>query len=141
MDVIFGEPTNFQREKIEFEVVDWPSQYHAILGRPAFARFMAVPHYAYLKLKMPGPRGTITIHGSFKRSNYCDKEFNRISESFGMQEELAQLKLSADNNLLPLSKKAAPELTFDLSSDTRSHQVHPTDPAKTALVSTSLSPA
>ena len=56
LDVIFGEPTNFRREKIEFEVLDWPSQYHAILGRPAFARFMAVPHYAYLKLKMPGPR-------------------------------------------------------------------------------------
>ena len=53
LDVIFGEPMNFRREKIEFEVVDWPSQYHAILGLPAFAQFMAVPHYAYLKLKMP----------------------------------------------------------------------------------------
>jgi len=64
---------------------------------------MAVSHYAYLKLKMPGPAGTITIHGSFKRSDYCDQEFSRISESFGMQEELAQLKLSTDNNILPLS--------------------------------------
>jgi hypothetical protein len=50
MDIIFGTPANFRKEKIEFEVVDWPSQYHAILGRPAFARFMAVPHYVYLKL-------------------------------------------------------------------------------------------
>jgi hypothetical protein len=32
LDVIFGTPTNFRKEKIEFEVVDWPSQYHAILG-------------------------------------------------------------------------------------------------------------
>jgi hypothetical protein len=30
--------------------MDWPSQYHAILGRPAFSRFMAVPHYTYLVL-------------------------------------------------------------------------------------------
>jgi hypothetical protein len=37
LDVIFGTPSNFRKEKIEFEVVDWPSQYHAILGRPAFA--------------------------------------------------------------------------------------------------------
>jgi hypothetical protein len=44
LDVIFGTPANFKKEKIEFDVVDWPSQYHAILGRPAFARFMAVPH-------------------------------------------------------------------------------------------------
>ena len=111
MDVIFGEPTNFRRKKIKFEVLDWPSQYHAILGRPAFARFMAVPHYAYLKLKMPGPAGTITIHGSFKRSDSCDKEFNRISELFGTQEDLAQLKLSTDNSILPLSKKVAHEAT------------------------------
>jgi hypothetical protein len=46
LNVIFGTPSNFRKEKIEFEVVDWPSQYHAILGRPAFARFMAVPHFA-----------------------------------------------------------------------------------------------
>ena len=34
----------------------------------AFARFNAVPHYAYLKLKMPGPRGIITISGNIERS-------------------------------------------------------------------------
>jgi hypothetical protein len=43
LDVIFGTPANFRKEKIEFEVVNWPSYYHAILGRPAFARFMVVP--------------------------------------------------------------------------------------------------
>ena len=40
---------------------------------------MAVPHYAYLKLKMPGPEGTITISGSFTRSDKCDTDFNKIS--------------------------------------------------------------
>jgi hypothetical protein len=32
LDIIFGTPANFRKEKIEFEVIDWPSQYHAILG-------------------------------------------------------------------------------------------------------------
>ena len=32
LDVIFGDPKNFRRESIEFEVLDWQSQYHAILG-------------------------------------------------------------------------------------------------------------
>jgi hypothetical protein len=32
LDIIFDTPANFRKEKIEFEVVDWPSQYHAILG-------------------------------------------------------------------------------------------------------------
>lgn len=58
LNVVFGNTDNFRRESLEFEVVDWPSQYHAILGCPAFAKFMAVPHYAYLKLKMPGNNGT-----------------------------------------------------------------------------------
>jgi hypothetical protein len=138
LEVIFGKPTNFRRERIDFEVVDWPSQYHVILGRPAFARFMAVPHYAYLQLKMPGPNGVITILGSFIRSDKCDLAFNKISESFGMQEELEQLKSTTDHSLLPLTKKAAPDLEFSTSNDTRAHQVHPTDPSKIALVSTSL---
>jgi hypothetical protein len=51
LDVCFGDSGNYHREKLEFKVMDWPSQYHAILGRPAFAKFMAVPHYAYLTLK------------------------------------------------------------------------------------------
>ena len=49
---------------------------------------MAVPHYAYLQLKMPGNNGTpLTIHGSFLRSDNCDKEFNRIAQRFGMKNE------------------------------------------------------
>src|SRR3954464_9743871 len=83
LEVVFGNATNFRKETLDFEVVNRKSQYHAILGRPAFARFMAVPHYAYLKLKMPGPNGVITISGSFVRSNRCDKEFHKISETFG----------------------------------------------------------
>jgi hypothetical protein len=31
LDVCFGNSGNFQREKLEFEVMDWPWQYHAIL--------------------------------------------------------------------------------------------------------------
>ena len=78
LDVIFGEHGNFRKEKLDFEVVDWPSQYNAILGRTAFARFMAVPHYAYLVLKMPGPKGIITVYGNYKKSDNCDIEFNKI---------------------------------------------------------------
>jgi hypothetical protein len=79
LDVCFGDKGNFQREKLEFEVMDWPSQYHAILRRPAFLRFMVVPHYAYLVLKIPGPRGVITIKGSFEVSDTYDKEFNKMA--------------------------------------------------------------
>jgi hypothetical protein len=82
----------FRKKKIEFEVVDWPSQYHAILGRPAFARFMAVLHYAYLKLWMPANRGPLTISGSFAHSKNCDKDFNSMSQTFRVHEELYHIR-------------------------------------------------
>ena len=141
LDVVFGQPENFRREAMDFEVVDWPSQYNAILGRPMFARFMAVPHYPYLKLKIPGPRGVITIAGSFERSDNCDKDFNKISESFGMQEELARLKDTTDLSLLPVTQKTAPEMEFDVASGTTAHQVHPTDPKKTTFIASNLDSA
>jgi hypothetical protein len=37
------------------EVVDFETSYHTILGRSALAKFMAIPHYPYLLLKMPEP--------------------------------------------------------------------------------------
>jgi hypothetical protein len=45
---------------------------------------MAVPHYTYLVLKMPGPKGIITVKGSFKLSDLCDKEFRKMAQNFGM---------------------------------------------------------
>ncbi len=34
---------------------------------------MATSHYAYQVLKMPGPKGTITIQGNAKLAVQCDK--------------------------------------------------------------------
>jgi hypothetical protein len=45
---------------------------------------MAVPHYTYLVLKMPGPKGIITVKGSFELSDICDKEFHKMAQNFGM---------------------------------------------------------
>ena len=64
LEVIFGSPGNFRSEELLFAIAPIQSGYHALLGRTAFARFNAVPHYAYLKLKMPGPRGVFNINGN-----------------------------------------------------------------------------
>src|SRR3954465_951933 len=68
LEVIFGSPDNFRSEDLIFDIVPFRGGYHALLGRTAFARFNAVPHYAYLKLKMSGPRGVITVNGNTERS-------------------------------------------------------------------------
>jgi hypothetical protein len=56
LPICFGTPSNFRRETLTFEVVGFRGTYHAVLGRPCYTKFMAVPNYTYLKLKMSGPR-------------------------------------------------------------------------------------
>ena len=73
LEVIFGFPDNFHSENLTFHIASFQSGYQALLGREAFARFNAIPHYASLTLKMPGPCGIITVNGSIKRS-LCAEE-------------------------------------------------------------------
>jgi hypothetical protein len=62
LPVTFGESRdNYRTEYIKFEVADFETSYHAILGRPVIAKFMAVPHYTYLVLKMPSPAGVLSL--------------------------------------------------------------------------------
>ena len=71
IDVLFGDKHHFRRESVWFEVVDLESPYHALLGQPALAKFMAVPHYAYLKIKMPSSRGILTVASDYRKSSAC----------------------------------------------------------------------
>jgi hypothetical protein len=60
LPVTFGASRdNYRTKYIKFEVTDFETSYHAILGRPAIAKFMVVPHYTYLVLKMPSPAGVL----------------------------------------------------------------------------------
>jgi hypothetical protein len=62
LPVTFGESRdNYHTEYIKFKVADFETSYHAILGRPAIAKFMVVPHYTYLVLKMPSPVGVLSL--------------------------------------------------------------------------------
>jgi hypothetical protein len=72
--VTFGMKDNYRMEYIKFEVASFKSSYQAILGRPAFAKFMALPHYIYLLLKMPGKTSVLMFHGDLKKSYDCDQE-------------------------------------------------------------------
>jgi hypothetical protein len=61
LPVTFGTEENFRTKYLSFEVADFKSSYHAILGRPMLARFMAIPHYTYLVLKMLAPNGVLSL--------------------------------------------------------------------------------
>nr|AAK43513.1 putative gag-pol precursor [Oryza sativa Japonica Group]AAP54915.1 retrotransposon protein, putative, Ty3-gypsy subclass [Oryza sativa Japonica Group] len=80
LPVTFGQANNFRTEQITFDVVEFDTAYNAIIGRTALAKFMAISHYAYQVLKMPGPKGTITIQGNTKLAVQCDKRSLDIVE-------------------------------------------------------------
>jgi hypothetical protein len=97
--------------------MDWPSQYHAILGRPAFPQLMADPHYAYIMLKIAGPNGVITVKGNFKVSDTCDKDFHQMAQIFGMTAEYARVKGDTDHNVLPDVGRSLPDQAFGTTRD------------------------
>ncbi|XP_066365127.1 uncharacterized protein [Miscanthus floridulus] len=74
LPITFRGPSNYRTETLIFEVVGLHRTYHAILGRPCYAKFMAVPNNTYLKLKMPGPGGIITVGTSFQHAYECKVE-------------------------------------------------------------------
>ena len=57
-------------------MVDFPGSYHAILGWPCYTKFMAIPNYAYLKLKLPSPRGIIIVSGDLLWAHSCEENLN-----------------------------------------------------------------
>jgi hypothetical protein len=82
LPVTFGESRdNYCTEYIKFDFADFETSYHAILGRPAIAKFMAVPHYTYLVLKMPSPAGVLSLQGDLKISHDCDTEAVEIAST------------------------------------------------------------
>jgi len=47
-----GSADHFHTEYVNLFVADFDTAYHAILGRPALTKFMVVPHYVYLVMKI-----------------------------------------------------------------------------------------
>jgi hypothetical protein len=103
---------------------------------------MAVPHYAYLKFKMPGNNGTaLTVHGSFSRSDNYDMEFQKIASKFGVREELNAIDAVTNHTQPPADNLNTRPDEFDVTKEAKKHQVHPSDPKKTVNILADLTTA
>ena len=92
---MFGTQENCRTESLLFEVVDLVSPCHALLGRPALSKFMASTHVGYLKMKLPGPNGTITVSGNYRHSMECASAGSALAESFIIAEEKRRMHHAA----------------------------------------------
>jgi hypothetical protein len=66
--MVFRTSNNYRVEALSFDIVPFRNGDHALLGRSLFTKFHTMPHYAYMKLKMPGPNDMITVDGDPDRS-------------------------------------------------------------------------
>nr|ABA95369.1 retrotransposon protein, putative, Ty3-gypsy subclass [Oryza sativa Japonica Group] len=108
LPVTFGTRENFRTENICFEVADFETAYHAILGRPALAKFMAVPHYSYMMMKMPGPRGVISMRSNIKQAVTCDKESCEMAQTREItlaREEVIEHSLHVKEDAKPIKQR------------------------------------
>jgi hypothetical protein len=144
--VTFGESRdNYRSKYIKFEVADFETSYHAILGRPAIAKFMVVPHYTYLVLKMPSPASVLSLQGDLKISHDCDTEAveiastnqvpNAMMEVYAASKKLATSELDIPEKSDSANKPQPPEevlvKTIDLGTG---------DPSKTTTIGAGLDP-
>ena len=105
LPVTFQDQSNYRTETLTFDVVGFPGTFHAILGRPCYAKFMAVPNYTYLKLKMLGPRRVITVGTSFQCAYECQVECCDHAVAIVASGELAILREEVTEET-PDAKKA-----------------------------------
>jgi hypothetical protein len=123
----FGTPGNFCKETLTFEVVGFRGVYHAILGRPCYAKFMA------------GPKGVITVGLSIEHAFDCDVECVEHEEALALDEALVvNLEKMVNEDLDSTAKHAG---SFEAAEQTKEVPLDPPAPEGKALrVSSTLDP-
>jgi hypothetical protein len=139
LPIWFGTPDNYREETLTFEVVGFRGAYHAILGRPCYAKFMAVPNYTYLKMKMSGPNSVITVGSSIEHAFDCDVECVEHAEALALDEALvANVEKMVNEDLDSTTKHAG---SFEAAEQTKEVPLDPTAPeGKVLRVSSTLNP-
>jgi hypothetical protein len=142
LPVTFGSPANYRTEFIKFEVADFESSYHAILRRPALAKFIAIPHYPYLLLKMPGPHGVPSLRGDLKRAFDCNVQAIQIAakaQAANDKKEVITIVEGIKPEELEILAKRPTILVPPKEVDVKTIELRTGDPSKTAIISAHLS--
>ena len=98
---------------------------------------MAVPNYTYLKLKMPGPRGVITVGTSFQRAYECEVECCGHAAVVVASRELAGLKEEVAEKVPDVKKSTG---SFESAEGSKEVLIDPSSSeGKTVRIGTALS--
>ncbi|CAJ2654250.1 unnamed protein product [Trifolium pratense] len=106
--VTVGSEETAKTIKVKFLVVDCPSLYQCILGRPAIADLMAVPSTAHLKMKYYTHKGQVaTLHGDIEAARRVFNASSKGNEYIGQLPESKKSKAAAS---LPLPEISSIDL-------------------------------
>ena len=94
---------------------------------------MAVPNYTYLKLKLPGPNGVITVSGSFEQAYVSSREYYDLTTTMANSAELGQLR-AATAECRPDPGRPSQAPAFVSTDETKPVSVDDADPTKTVWI-------
>jgi hypothetical protein len=99
---------------------------------------MAIPNYAYLKLKLPSPHGVITIGGDLHQAHSCEEENLNIVAAVVRASELRTIQTTvAEVTPESITRKQSTG-AFKPTEDTKAVQVNPEDTSKTVRIGCGL---
>ncbi|GAU38385.1 hypothetical protein TSUD_147530 [Trifolium subterraneum] len=99
--VTFGENKAMKSVKVKFLVIDCPSLYNCIVGRPTLAELFAVSSTIHLKLKYYTKEGQVaTINGDIEAARRCFEAASKNLDSVVMpKKKKAEAKLPGVNSI------------------------------------------
>jgi hypothetical protein len=139
MPVTFRTSENYRTEFLRFEVANLDCGYNAIIDKPRLAKFMAIPHYTYMILKMPGPQGIIIMRA----------DFQGVAECFRVAIQAALITKPSATSSAQANSKPEEDLVVPVNEAQAVTSMRPTeetkrinlgfaDERKTAIISSSL---
>ena len=104
---------------------------------------MVVPHYTYLKMKMPSTKGIITVVGDYKKSSACAEASSRLAESIVIATERKILDrvvamAGKQSDLSPDPKEPETHGSFQPAKETKKIPLDPDHLERFALMGTKL---
>jgi hypothetical protein len=142
LPVQFGNPNHFRTDYVNFVVANFEGTYHAVLGRPALTKLMAIPHYSYLVLKMPTEQGVLTLKGNVYTAYTCEEESFKVAEATDLSIHMEQTLVDTSKiptGQLEILEHQAPRKHIK-SNEHKEIQLVNDDPSKTTLIGANLDP-
>src|SRR4051812_3569604 len=104
---------------------------------------MSSCHITYLKMKLPGPQGVITVAGDYRKSMECASAGSNMAESLVIArekrriQEVASLAQSAQLNMPALANPHG-SVSFQPTKETKKFQIDEKLPERTVTIRADL---